>query len=171
MGKGAMVITPMSLLSLGTQIRGASVSAAASGAWPSANRGIFIPFRVPRIVTCYQIVVGFGATAGGNFDVGIFDRSGNRLVRLGATARSNSTEVVCNITDTVLNPGALYYMGMALDGTNNVIGYAPAQAGLTKALGIKEMASAYSTGLVDPITYATPSSAFFPTMALHLRGW
>lgn len=165
-----MVITPLSLWSLGPMLRGAVIGAPTAVAYPSANKAFFIPFRVPKIVTAYQIVVGNGTTSGNNIDAGIYDEFGNRLVRAGSTARGAGSEQVLNIADTVLLPG-MYYMAYAHNSTNNVVGFSSSQAGLIKALGVKEMASGFSTGLVDPATYATPTHAWIPAIAIHLKGW
>lgn len=137
-----------------------------STAYPAANRAIFIPFRVPHLVTAYQFAAGFGSTSGGNFDVGIYDCAGNRLVSSGATARSASTEMVLNITDTVLGKG-LYYMAFALDGTNNVMGTNPSQPGLTKMLGLYQMSSAYT--LPATATFEAVASSFIPNVSVWLR--
>lgn len=142
----------------------AGVSAGVSTAWPAANRAIFIPFRISRMYTITQAVVGCGSVAGGNFDVGVYDTAGNKLTSSGATARTANVEVVANFTDVTLGPG-VYYMAMAADGTNNYTALSPAQAGLVKAMGIKEAGTSYT--LPSTVTYATVSSAFIPSFAIY----
>jgi hypothetical protein len=139
----------------------------ASSAWPAANRAILVPFRVPVPVTVYQMVMGSGATAAGNFDIGIYDRLGNRLVSSGATAKSASVEQVLNITDTALLPG-VYYMALAANGTNNYNGWTI--SGVTpymKAMGVRQASSAYT--LPSTVTFETAASAYFPNISVWLR--
>lgn len=145
-----------------------------SNAWPSANLALFVPFVVSEPLIAYKIAVGCGTTASGNFDVGIYDRFGNRMVSSGATAKTASTEVVCNITDTQLGPG-LYYAAMAADGANNYIMIAPSGASPVplqkcKGMGCLEMASAYT--LPDPATFAAYSTGtLIPAMSILLRSY
>lgn len=153
---------------LGTNWRAYGTNVAASTAWPAANRVVLWPFRLPRQVTVYQIAVGFGATSGGNFDVGIYDWFGNRLVNSGSTARSATTEVFVNTTDTTIGPGR-YWAALQLDGTNTVYAFAPANVGITKAMGIRQ-ASPGSFGLPSTVTFETSASAFVPMcVGLWLR--
>jgi hypothetical protein len=160
-GGGAMGISPFSLWSVGpSAIHLPNNTSPGSTAWPAANRVLAIPFRIPRTVTIYQIVVGCGATAGGNFDAGIYDWAGNRLVAAGSTGRSANVEVVCNITDTVLQHGR-YYMCLQVDGTSNMMANTAAQAGLSKAVGLKQ-ASPGSFPLPSTLTWETVASGFTP---------
>lgn len=167
LGLNAWVITPYHELSIGLPaLRSAIATTAASAAWPSANRALFVPFRLPRQMTVYQGVVGCGSGSTGNFDVGVYDSAGNKIVSSGATARAASTEVVANMTDTAIGPG-LFYMAVAVDGTTNIVQQVPAAVGLTKMLGVLEMGSAYT--LPATATYATVSAANIPMMALYFR--
>lgn len=137
---------------------------AASTAWPAANRALFVPFRLTRMWVARLAIVGCGATGGGNFDAGIYDQWGNLIVASGATGRSASADVAAELTDTTLGPG-VYYMGLAVDGTNNMVAWAPSTAGACKALGLKEAASSYT--LPATVTYATVSSAYVPSLAIY----
>src|SRR5262245_15809191 len=93
-------------------------STSASSAWPSANLALFVPFRVSAPCVAYKMSTGFGTTASGNYDLGIYDAFGNRLVSTGTQAKGASVEAILDITDTELGPG-LYYMAQSADGTNN----------------------------------------------------
>lgn len=155
---------PLSLGPVSRKIVGAG-SSPGSTAWPAANRAILIPFRIPRIVTAYQMIVACGATAGGNFDCGIYDMFGNLLVSGGTTARSPSSEVIVNITDTVLGPGR-YYMALSADSTDTFIATAPAQAALVKAVGIRQASAAFV--LPSTVTFETAASAYIPTFGVVL---
>lgn len=167
-GTNTWVISPMHVLSLGNALKTliGDGSLSTSTAWPAANRAIHVPFRLPRPMTAYQMVMGAGATAAGNFDMGIYDEFGNREVSLGSTAKAASAEQVGNITDKPLGPG-LYYMALSADGTNNYIGGAVANAAFLKMLGVRQSATSFP--LPDPVTFATVAATFIPAFAVILR--
>jgi hypothetical protein len=159
------------VLSTATSQLGLNQVAPASTAWPSANLAIFIPIRVPVPVTVYKMAIGAGATAAGNFDVGIYDSSGHKLVSSGATAKGSSTEHIIDVTDTVIGPG-LYYLAMSADGTNNYMlvtpsGTSPVPLQKTRLFGIVAMATAYT--LPATATFAASTLAPFPSIAAYLR--
>jgi hypothetical protein len=165
------VIGPTHPLSLGTSIRVATnASLTTSTAWPAANLAKFIPFRLPRQVTAYQMAWGAGAsTAGGDaYDIGLYDEWGNLLVSSGATASAvTSAEVIVNITDTVIGPG-LYYMAFSANQTTRTtIGASASITGLVKCVGVREMASAHA--LPNPATMATVTDTYIPAISVWLR--
>lgn len=164
-GTQTLVISHAHPLSLGPVSRKlvGTGSSPASTAWPAANRAILIPFRLPKIMTAYQMIVGCGTTAAGNFDCGIYDKFGNLLVSGGTTVKPATSEAIVNITDTVLGRGT-YYMALSADGTNNYIATAPAQAALVKAVGIRQASSAFV--LPATITFETAASAFIPVFGV-----
>lgn len=119
------------------------------------------------------MAIGAGSVVGGNFDIGIYDRFGNRMVSSGATAKAAaSTEQIVDVTDTVIGPGH-YYLAMAADGTNNYIRTMPTGTStvpLQKArlYGCLQMATAYT--LPDPATFAAyATSALVPQIAAFFR--
>jgi hypothetical protein len=162
-GGGATgVISPASMYSIG---RGVANIAPGTNAWSAANRALYVPFRVTEEVTVYQIGFGSGATAGGNVSVGIYDSAYNRLVS-GTAARVVSSETFVNTTDVVLLPG-LYYMGMAVDGTNNMATFSLVNVQIAHLIGIRMEESAYP--LPDPMTPVKTATVFAPFMGLWLR--
>lgn len=147
-----------------------SNAAAASTAWPSANLAIFVPFRLRAPVVVCKLVTGAGATAAGNFDVGIFDAQGNKIVSSGATAKGASVEQISDITDTQIGPG-VYYLAMAADGTNNYemvvpTGTSPVPLQKTRLYGVVQMATAYT--LPATATFAAATNAPIPAIAAYL---
>lgn len=144
----------------------------ASVAWPATNLAIFVPMRVVGPCTVYKMAMGAGATGAGNFDIGIYDSAGNRILHTGATAKGASTEQIIDVTDTPIGPG-LYYLAMSADGTNNYImitpsGTTPVPLQKSRLYGLLEMASAYP--LPDPVTFAALStSALIPSIAAYMR--
>jgi hypothetical protein len=137
-----------------------------SNAYPLANLALFVPISVPVPVVVLEGWVQAGATAGGNFDIGVYDESGNRLTSSGATARvvssHNDTTTMGNLT---LLPDRVYYMAFAADGTNNYFSMIPA-AGLCEGFGILEATSAYV--LPSSVTYVKTTRAYVPNFGLNM---
>jgi len=134
-------------------------------AWPLANRALFLPFRLPMPAMATRMCVGIGATTG-NFDVGIYDRFGNRLVSSGSqTKPTASAEQIVDITDTYLQAG-LYFMALAANSADTFARAAPTNVGMCKLIGMREMASAFA--LPATATFATVSSAYVPMVGVYL---
>lgn len=165
-GGGFVYSTALSLLGTASNISG-------STAWPSANLAIFVPVIVPRQCTVYKLAIGAGATAAGNFDVGVYDAGGNRLVSSGATAKGNAVEHIINTTDIVIGPG-LYYMALAADGTNNYqmwnpSGTSPIPLQKARLVGTLQMATAYT--LPATATMVARTVAPVPLIAMYCRSF
>jgi hypothetical protein len=153
------------VLSTQTAMVGVSYVAASTMAWPSANLAIFIPVRLAFTATVYKITIGAGTTATGNFDVGIYDSSGNKLVSSGATAKGTNTEHVLDITDTQIGPG-VYYLALSADGTINFVCTAVV-AQTARLMGVLQMATAYT--LPNTATFAAFTGTVIPQISAHLR--
>ncbi len=143
----AFDISPLDDLSVATALLGLIHTTSGSTAWPTANLAILVPVRNTFLRVVTKLVIGAGATAAGNFDVGIYDAGGNRLVSSGATAKGSSTEHVIDVADTVLIPG-LYYLAMSADGTNNyqmvtASGTVPLPLQKTRLAGVLNVATSY----------------------------
>lgn len=139
-----------------------------SQAWPASDRVLMWPFRVPRPVTIYQIGVGCGATATGNYDAGIYDEFGNKIVSTGTKAKASSAEDFVNITDTTLGQG-LYWAALQASAVANYIIVAAANTGLAKAMGIRQ-ATPGSFGLPNSITFETTVNTQIPVcLGLWMR--
>jgi hypothetical protein len=164
-GPGIAAINPWDLSSLGPGILGNPVN---SAAWPSANLAIFVPFRIAEITTVYKMACGTGSATTGNFDLGIYDLSGNLLVSTGSTAKTSATsERVVDVTETTLLPGA-YYLAMAVDTASAAyVGYTLVNAELGKLFGMREVASAFP--LPSTVTFATSTGTVVPLVAAFLR--
>lgn len=93
-------------------------------AWPSANRALYYPVRIPRT---FPVARGFVLQNGNNSgtqDIGIYDLAGTRLTNIGATARSSNVCQYFDVTDVVLSPGVYYFalLGSATAGTYDALG-------------------------------------------------
>ena len=164
----SLSLAPSGVISAATELTGLSLSPA-SRAWPAANRAIFVPIRVPARCVAYKLAVGAGATAAGNFDVGLYDSALTRLVSSGATAKGSSVEHILDIAATPLSPGALYYLALAADGANNYITWLPPNLGLSRMLGVLQMATAYP--LPATAALAALTAADIPSIAAYLSGY
>ena len=158
-----VTITLSSMCSLGA----VAYPAIASAAWPTANKALFIPFKLTRPITATQMFVYNGTTAQDNFDLGIYSVDGTRLVSAGATVQANASVIqVVNITDTLLGPG-LFYMACAFEGTTSTVIRTTLTASKGKIAGITEMANAYPLPAVA--TFATLTTSVLPIIGLTTR--
>lgn len=89
-----------------------------SAAWPSANRALYIPFRVTRRYLARQIFFLKGAAVSGNVDMGIYAADFTRLVSAGATAMAATASIIqaFDVSDTWLDPGQ-FFLALAMDNT------------------------------------------------------
>jgi hypothetical protein len=139
----------------------------ASAGWPLTNLALFVPFSVSVPVIPTKGWAYCGTIAGGNFDIGVYDTAGTRLVSSGATARAASTVVsTATLTATTLFPDRWYYMGMSCDGTGNFFSSASA-AGIWATLGMVEATTAYV--LPSSVTFAVTTRAYCPMFGLNLQ--
>lgn len=143
-----------------------SFAAPASTAYPLANLAIYVPFSVSEAVTVFEGWVVAGATAGGNFDIGVYSAAGVRLTSSGSTARVvstvNNTTAMTNLT---LVPDTRYYMAFSADTTALYIA-ATGVAGLNEAMGVLES----TTSFVLPTnpTLSRTTRAYIPHFGLNL---
>src|SRR5262245_48928726 len=141
---------------------------AASSAWPAASVAIYVPFYINETVTVYEAGVGAGATAGGNFEIGVYNEAGTKQVSSGSVARTLSVWNTAGLTDTDLVPG-WYYMAMVADGTNNYGGTTSFAAGICEAIGICEQTSVTTGSMPSTATLSRTTRALVPGVALSVR--
>jgi len=148
---GLVTIDPNSMCSLGyASYTGAAVSVA----WQSANRAIYIPFRISRSILVLNMYTFNGAVVNGNLDIGIYDKHGTRIVSSGSTAQAGVSSIqTLNITDTVIGPG-LFYMALALSTNGTILFQNTGATGMfMKAMGLAQQANAFP--LPANATFAT----------------
>jgi hypothetical protein len=137
-------------------------AAIASGAWPSANKPIAIPFVLSQAAILQQVRFRTGSAAGGNGDVGIYDTSFNRIVSSGSTAFSASSSYqLMDIADTALAPGR-YYLAFALDNiTANRVGFIAATSStlVTRVMGCLD-STTNAFPLPNPLTNMVAAATF-----------
>ena len=163
-------ISTMSLCSWGGWLR---TTAPGSAGWPSANRAIYIPVRISRTVTYSNAFVANGATASGNWAVGIYSFEGTsnavRLASTGSTAQSGtSVNQLAALTASVTLVPGLYYLACAMDGTTGtVIRTNSFTVEVLRGLGGFVQASAFA--LPATATLATYVGTVWPLFGLTQR--
>lgn len=165
-------VNPFSIESIGSKIYGfggGNITNNSAAVMPAANRAIFYPFSISRGVVVAQLWIHNGLAAAGNFDIGIYDAAGTRIVSSGSTAQvGTSTVQAVNITDTPLGPG-LFYMGVSMDGTTGqVIDYVIGNVIFAQLCGMAQMASAFP--LPATAVFAAVTSDFVPLVGWTTRG-
>jgi hypothetical protein len=155
----------ISTLSRPQPLRGVTSATPTSQAWPLANLALYVPTYFNETCTIYQVGVGAGATAGGNFDIGLYDMAGTLIQSTGSTVRTASAWNAVDWTDLEVQPG-WYYAAMAADSTNTYGAVIPA-AGLPEAVGVCEQTSAFALPATATMTRTT--RAYCPGIAFTLR--
>jgi hypothetical protein len=162
-------IHPWSPESIGPALatQGEVLSGSTSGAWPSANRAYYIPFGLTKSITAKLMFVYNGATASGNFDIGIYDQAGRRLVSSGSTAQAGTNALqTVDITDTWIGPG-LFYLALALDNTTGTVQRTSASLARQRLTGCFQQATAFA--LPATATFAAVATANIPVFGLCTR--
>jgi len=138
-------------------------AAVSSSTWPVADLAVYVPVRIRRPVVVKKLALANGAAVSGNFDIGIYDAAGTRLVSTGATAQSGTNDLqVVDVTDLTLQT-ALYYFACVMDNTTGAVDChnpgAVASAGwgvLTQQLAASGTLPATATWAID-VTNAAKS--------------
>lgn len=169
------LLTPSTLPTTGQASLGpmiGSLGNSASATWPTADKALFIPFRVAQPLDVVQFFLFNGATVSGNFDVGIYDIAGTKIVSKGSTAQSGANALqIADTTNVRIGPG-LFYLAIVFNNTTATIRrFAPAAltTDMCKMIGMAQMDSAFP--LPDTATFATVSQAFIPYFAISLTGF
>lgn len=155
------ILSSAAFESIGTELSSAGLTTA-SGAWPVANKAIFVPVEVYEPLLIVRMFVENGAAVAGNVDVGIYGLSGNLVVSSGSTLQSGTSVIQqLDIIDTVLQAG-LYYLAAAMSNvTGTVVRWNPTAA-FAKSFGVCEMTSAFP--LPATATFVTLTSAYIPAI-------
>lgn len=166
-----IIVTPGSYTSVGPGLSAYNAALAASTAWPTANRAIFVPFFITQVDTIRKGFTYNGGVANGNIDVGIYrdryDGSLDRVVSSGGAAMSGTTAIQeFAFSPVTLRPGR-YYMAMACSSATAEFMPWTLVAALQKTLGIAQMASVYP--LPATVTLAVSAFTVLPIFGLSFR--
>lgn len=139
-------------------IQGAPTGAAS---WPSTSDPVAIPFAISEAITITHFGCRNGTTLNGNIDIGVYDRSFNRLVSTGSTALSGpSAWQWIDITDYGLPRGS-YYLAASHDDTTtqNVLFYGAVGVALHALAGVKD-STTNAHPLPNPLTNMVDCAQF-----------
>lgn len=159
------VMSPESLGPLALAIGTAGYPSAST--WPSANRAYYIPFRLNRTITVKRLFA-LNGTASGNFDIGIYDEFGTRIVSTGSTAQTgNNLCQSVDITDTQVGPGRFYF---AAAGSTTSVSMAGLLSTALTANIDEPLMNCYVQASALPLpasaTFATSPSNYMPIVGL-----
>lgn len=170
-----VTIHPWSLESIGAQLAfnqaSTMYSGAASAAWPTANKAMFIPFYIMKSATFNTLFVANGLAAAGNVDVGIYDEAGNKIISSGSVAQAPANDLqLISIASLLLTPGR-YWLALALSDVGGTIMRGTFEANAAqawaKAAGMAEQASAFP--LPATATFATFVNNYVPLFGISMR--
>lgn len=158
-------VSTLSLSSIGGNGPGALTLS--SLAWPTANRAVFVPFRISAPLLVRQLFVQNGSAVSGNIDLGVYDAVGTRIVSSGSTAQSGTSVLqVIDITDTQLGPG-LFYFAVAIDNTTGTVTRISSAIAAAQMTGAVQMASAFP--LPATATFAAIATGVVPVIGASGR--
>lgn len=142
----------------------------ASALWPAASEAIFVPFYVTSTATFQRGYVYNGATAAGNWDIGIYDENQNRLASSGAIAMGtiNVVQVLPFTASVTLRPGRYY---MALMNTTATATVFASAAAVTYSHHGPYIQLAVGATLPSTATFATWVSTIHPCFAVSTLGF
>jgi len=145
-------------------------SGPSTGAWPSANRAIYIPFVVSEPCTAVKMWWLNGTSVSGNVRAAIIRQPDLALlVQTASTAQSGTSAIQeADITDTLLSAG-IYYAGLALDnGTGHILRSLISTTPAYRAAGVAQETLGSLT-FPSTITPAALTSGQVPMVGISLR--
>ncbi len=162
-----VIITLYNLASVGAAT--GSLGAAASAVWPAANRAIYVPFRISESIVIQNLFLQNGSAVSGNFDIGILDIAGCKLVSSGSTAQAGvSVTQTVDITDTQIGPG-LFYLALSFNNITATVLRSTSNARFLRLLGCAQEANAFPLPAVA--TFALVGSNYLPACGLAARSF
>jgi hypothetical protein len=154
--------------SLGPELR--DIDAGWAGIAYTANLVCYWPFYLVEPVTLTKLWWYNGSPVAGNVDCGIYDASGTtKIIAAGATAMSGASALqVVDVTDTLLGAGR-YWCAFGSDSATAQFNRMNLVAQWLDAIGCKQQASGYSSGLPSSATFAVPSVGIMPVYGFATR--
>lgn len=149
-----------------------------TGAWPTANLALFIPFTLSAQATITRFYWCNGTTASTDYlQVGVYDAAGNSVAlgtnsgspNYGTLASGVSQPQFDNVADFILYPSKVYFMALRCNGTTTHLLRGVPGARFQRGMGMRQQAS-LTTGLPTTATYAAASTAsYIPLFGLTVR--
>lgn len=136
------------------------------GSWPTANLGIWVPFKLERPAVVQQFFVVNAGAVSGSFDVGVYGWDLAKRVSQSAAQSGTNTRQVVNCSDTSLGPG-WYYLALSHSDTSGQ--YRRSNSPSWKCLrasGLFVQASAFT--LPATVVPASAGSFFIPLFGIQI---
>lgn len=161
------VLTTMGPYSIG-RVMNHNRGTAGSGAWPAANRALYIPMWIPVPCVATALLWPTGGTSSNNIDMGLYDYEGVKLVSIGSTAMNGTINDVqiLDITDTPLSAGWVYVAGAADNTAVTILRHTLPVTTLIRAYGMVQQATAFA--LPATMTAAAVASQFIPVFGVRI---
>lgn len=157
-------LSTLSAESLGPTFLALGGATPASGAWPAANRAIFVPLTLSAPFRTAKAWWANGATATGNVDCGVYTPGGTLLGSTGSTAQAGTSVVQSATLALTLLPGN-YYLALSLSSTGTLLRTSGLSSAVgSPAAGLAQMASAFP--LPASATLAAVSSSYVPLFGI-----
>lgn len=138
----------------------------AGAVWPVANKAFYVPVWLNRPATVYKLSTIFTAQSG-NYDIGLYDEFGHRLVSKGTAAVPAAGIAIADVADTPINPGG-YLLALNVDNVVAAVRRSSVGVLVMRMCGLQEQ-SVGAVTLPATATFAVLSSAYCPLIAAHLR--
>lgn len=153
---------------LGTLVMATTASLPGTATF-TANQARYTPLVIYRSCTAFRIWFRTSGVQTGNYDVGIYDENGTRLVSSGSTALpTTQNAVMVDIADTPLTAGR-YYLAHAVSSATSSQAVGIASIVNLRAAGNVTQASALP--LPATMTFGTSGESSVVIMGLDVRGF
>lgn len=162
------IISTFSRYSIGIETAVTKAGAAASSAWLTAKKIIYVPVYIGQSMTVLKVWWMNGATVGtDNVDCGVYQSAAGlpttKLVSSGATLSAGAAVVQSvDVTDTVLPGPGLYFLALGLSGNTATIYRVNNLAAYQKMQGMCEETVTGTFALPTTATPVTQTAATIP---------
>lgn len=158
-------IGSLSIEAVGMPIRAWTTGNLLSGAFPSANRAIYVPFTLAAPYLVQKFWWCNGSAVAGNVDCGVLTGDGTLLASAGSTAQAGTSTLqsVAIGTPLLLLPGS-YYMALAASSATATFLAPTPTVRQQQMMGIAQQATALP--IPATATFATPASAYLPLFGI-----
>lgn len=137
----------------------AGVNEPTSQTWSSANRALYVPFKIAGPMNVQRLWWANGGTAAGNVDCGVYSIGRTKLASTGSTVQTGTNVVQSVAVSILLQPGS-YYMALALSSTSGTVRGRAVNTTYGRLSGMTQQATALP--LPASATFATYADSVLP---------
>jgi hypothetical protein len=146
---------------------GVAGSTLGSAFWTATTTFLY-PFTLADRHTYVRACLANGTTAAGNFDIGIYDMSGNRLFSTGTTAQATTSVMQKITTSWTFGPGN-FYLAIAMDSASGTFWRVSPTSPTVRCMGAKIVAS--GVPLPSTLTLVGTNSSTVPLFGICEKTW